>query len=97
MPPARCRGVNEPFGWTVRRLMDVELGLTSAFAEFCHAELDVQYISLLTMAGTERGRPFSPEELKQEISWWTIFTLAPRHVGHCAAAATAVGKHIHPD
>lgn len=74
-------GVNEPFGWTVQQLMDVEVDLTSLFAGFCRTQLGVTHISVLTMAGAERGNPFSSEELAQEITYWSIFALAPRVKG----------------
>ena len=84
-------GVNEPFGWTLQQLMDVEYTLTTTFAQFCHDALDVKYISLLTMAGTTRDSPFSAEELETEISYFNVFDLAPRVKGEIETAVLAVG------
>lgn len=70
-------GVNEPFEWSVQQLLDVELGLTSIFAEFCHSRLDVKYISLLGGVGTERGHKFSEEELSTKLTWWNVYSFFP--------------------
>lgn len=74
-------GVNEAFGWTPQQLLDVELILTNKFSEYCHAKLNVPYISILTMEGTERGYSFTSEELEEEITYWNIFEIAPRVKG----------------
>jgi len=84
-------GVNTPFGWSVQQLLDVEVGLTSMFADFCQARLDVKYISLLGSVGTERGYEFSEEELETKLSWWNLFNFVPYVKGNVEDAVIASG------
>merc|ERR1719326_1496937 len=67
-------GANEPFGWTIQQLLDVEVRLASIFADLCYTQLDVKYVSYLGAAGTERGYKFSAEDLATKISWWNFFS-----------------------
>ena len=73
-------GVNEPFGWKLRKLYDVEVGITSAFAQFCRQSLNVPYIGVMTMEGTERVA-LTEEELETVVTWMNIFMLAPKVKG----------------
>ena len=84
-------GVNEPFGWKLQRLVDIELGLTTAFARFCRDKLDVKYFGLLSMAGTDRENPLTAEDLDTELTYWNIFSLAPRLKGDIETAVLAAG------
>lgn len=70
-------GVNTPFDWTLQQLLDVEVRLTSIFAQFCHSHLDVKYISLLSGVGTEREYKFSDEELATKLTWWNLASFYP--------------------
>merc|ERR1711871_1649929 len=72
-------GVNEPFGWTTQKLVDVEWGLTSKFVTLCSSQLRVKYIGLLSLDSDHS--PLTKEELATEISWWNIVTLAPKVKG----------------
>ena len=84
-------GVNEPFGWKLQKLVDIEVGLTSKFAKFCRLQLGVKYVGVLTMAGTTRDSPLLAEELETEITYTNIFTLAPRVKGEVEEAVLAQG------
>lgn len=74
-------GVNMVFGWKLQKLVDVEYELTKIFSTFCHENLGIKYIGVLTMAGTEREKPFTPEELEADITHWNVFDRGPRVKG----------------
>ena len=84
-------GVNEPFGWKIKKLVDIEVDLTSKFTKFCRSQLGVKYLGVMTMAGTTRGSPLLTEDLQTEITYSNIFTLAPRVKGEVEEAVLAQG------
>ena len=84
-------GINEPWGWKLKKVVDIEVGLNSAFATFCRSQLGVKYMGVMTAAGSERENTFAKEELDTEISFSNVFTLLPRIKGEVENAVLAVG------
>ena len=82
-------GINEPFGWKFKKLLDIEVGLNSAFATFCRSQLGVKYMGVMTAAGSERGNPFTGEELETEITYSNMFSVLPRFKGEVEDAVLA--------